>query len=99
MSSAVSWKSRETAATAFETSSAGAEGRVGVIGASAIALAPTNATPVVNHGRRETSMQVIDARYPAATPQRRGFEIIDEYVNEVNGSDGRDGAHTTAKVT
>jgi hypothetical protein len=29
---------------------------IGAIGASAIAVAPTSATPVVNHGRIETSM-------------------------------------------
>jgi hypothetical protein len=49
----VSWNSDEMAAVAARTSIAGADG---VIGAIAIALAPTSATPVVNHGRIETSM-------------------------------------------
>jgi hypothetical protein len=55
-SNALSWNSLETAADADRTSTAGEDGMIGAIGASAIALAPTSATPVVNHGRIETSM-------------------------------------------
>ena len=59
MSIAVSWNSRETTAVvAARTSNVGHDGVTGVIGAIAIAPAPTSATPVVNHGRSEASMPI-----------------------------------------
>jgi hypothetical protein len=52
-SNALSWNSLETAAAAARTSTGGEDGAIGAI---AIAVAPTSAIPVVNHGRIEASM-------------------------------------------
>jgi hypothetical protein len=58
------------AAVAARTATVGDAGEIGVMGAIAIALAPTSATPVVNHGRLEVSL--IEASMCNPNPEKSG---------------------------